>query len=212
MVPSEAAKKKAIGSKKNIEEDTDFVVRRRSWNARSRRWSNEWEILLRKSEQDGQSKTFQLPCGGSFTVHLNLLTLEEQEELIHELVDENAHLFRQYRIQGGWEPRVHFLLHSEATDADFETSVQPGYKYGAITMKAKPLSLLPKLEQLSIQLLEIANVDSWNIGVNPVVSSKKTKVASTLGDRCLDSFFACLRENHSLTVVVSITSTVLSWV
>lgn len=88
--------------------------------------------------------------------------------IAHELVDENSHLFRQYTIQGTAEPRAHFLLHEKATYEDFEMSEQPGYRYGAITMKARPLELLPAVQKLSENMLKVCNVNSWNAGVNPV--------------------------------------------
>jgi hypothetical protein len=54
------------------------------------------------------------------------------------------------QIQGNDEPRIHFLLHKDATMDD--TEVQPGYHYASLNMNAKPLNLLPKLEELSLSL------------------------------------------------------------
>ena len=88
--------------------------------------------------------------------------------LTKELIIDNAHNFRQYSIQGGPEPRAHWLLHEQASNQDFETSIQPGYKYGTITMKAKPLSMLPRLHKLAKDMATLCNVDTWNVGVNPV--------------------------------------------
>ena len=75
-------------------------------------------------------------------------------------------MFRQYRIQGGPEPRAHFLLHEQASME--EDIKQPGYKYSTITMKAKPLGLLPKLQSFATDMQSTCHVPQWNIGVNPV--------------------------------------------
>jgi hypothetical protein len=64
------------------------------------------------------------------------------------------------------EPRVHFLLHEQATDEP--EAPQPGYRYGSVRMKACPLQGLPKLCRLSKIVGKRAGVESWNIGVNPV--------------------------------------------
>lgn len=79
----------------------------------------------------------------------------------------NCGLFRQYRLQAQDEPRVHFLLHEEATD-NFEDK-QPGYSYSQVCVKARPLRKLPLLESLSKELAVFSKVESWNIGVNPVL-------------------------------------------
>lgn len=171
--------------------DADVLVRKRVWHTKGKsgKWS-EWQDLLKRSElvvpeisiarrtrsqtqqpqprqQQPVSKSFHLPLGGTFTIYPNLLSLERQEDVTNELMD-HSNLFRQYRIQGGPEPRAHFLLHSQATNEDFDSSLQPGYKYGTISMKARPLSLLPRVEQLADELLETCGVEDWNVGINPV--------------------------------------------
>jgi hypothetical protein len=93
------------------------------------------------------------------------VSIEICNEVNAELVD-NADLFRQYKIQGCNEPRAHFLLHQDATEK-FD-DLQHGYKYGGITMKARPLSMLPRLQSLACSLERLCNVPYWNIGVNPV--------------------------------------------
>jgi len=64
---------------------------------------------------------------------------------------------------------VHFLLHDRATNDDFRSSKQPGYRYARGTAKARPLSKLPLLERVSKKLATLSGVDRWNIGVNPVL-------------------------------------------
>lgn len=164
----------------------DVLVRKRVWNGE--KWSA-WEVLLRRSSpakracDDGQQKgaakpevskkVFKLPLGGTLIVYPNLLSKKRQCKLKKELFKKkNSKLFRQYRIQNNKEPRAHFLLHSKATDDgeafESETTEQPGYCYGTISMKAKPLSLLPRLRKFAREMKQLCRVKSWNIGVNPV--------------------------------------------
>jgi len=172
-----------------VDVDKDILVRKRRWNAKNKRWGD-WETLLRRSQvvvdvasttgrvtrsrskqqrvQPPVSTSFSLPLGGTFNVYPDLLSTKQQEDLTEELIVKNAHNFRQYRIQGGPEPRAHWLLHEKATFDDFDSSTQPGYKYGTITMKAKPLCMLPLLENLAKEMQNVCHVDSWNVGVNPV--------------------------------------------
>lgn len=180
-----------VSSKKKKESiDKDILVRKRHWKAKSRKWS-EWEVLLRRSQVEQESTnavrrrgsprrnklahtslssptaSFTLPLGGTFNVYPDLLSSQQQQDLSNELLEENSHRFRQYRIQGNPEPRAHFLLHERATN-DFDSSTQPGYKYGNITMKATPLSMLPTLEGVAQDMLEKCGEKSWNIGVDAV--------------------------------------------
>lgn len=100
-------------------------------------------------------------------VYQNLLSEDELKSHRQEILESG--FFRQYRVQAQNEPRVHFLLHERATNKNFETSLQPGYRYAKVTTKARPLSKLPLLEGLSKELAALNGVDSWNIGVNPVL-------------------------------------------
>ena len=63
-----------------------------------------------------------------------------------------------------------FQAHDDATD-DFENGTQPGYRYANITMKARSLSAVPKLQKLSKELAKLRNIpgEKWNIGVHPVL-------------------------------------------
>lgn len=60
--------------------------------------------------------------------------------------------------------------HEDATDG-FEEKTQPGYRYANITMKARPLSSVPKLQQLSKDLADLRKIPDgkWNIGIHPVL-------------------------------------------
>ena len=60
--------------------------------------------------------------------------------------------------------------HDDAT-SEYENKTQPGYRYANITMKARPLSSVPKLQQLSKDLATLRDIPDgkWNIGVHPVL-------------------------------------------
>lgn len=75
--------------------------------------------------------------------------------------------FRQYQIQAGDEPRVHFLAHADATPNFMER--QPSYKYAGIYMKSKPLKQFPLLNKLCNDLAPRCGVKKWKIGANPVL-------------------------------------------
>lgn len=166
--------------------DSDILVRKRNFNPQKRRWG-EWEIMLRRSEVTPPStvfgdetqvatpsqKSFSLSLGGKFTIYPNLLSSQRQQALKEELRS-NEHLFRQYSIQSGDEPRAHLLLHDKATMDDFETSSQPGYRYGCTTLKARPISMLPNLESFASDMADVCGVGEWNTGVN-VVSYRDNK-------------------------------------
>ena len=121
--------KKTTGETENLTvvlaNGTDFIIRRRRWDATKLKWSD-WLVLLTKDSPAVDNLAFPLPRGGAFHIYPGLLSEERQEDLTQELAD--ANLFRQYSIQGQDEPRAHFLLHKEATttDENFDTSVQPG--------------------------------------------------------------------------------------
>lgn len=106
----------------------------------------------------------RFPNGGLVRIYPSLLSAQLQKDLTDEL-DLAPEFFRQYPIQGGFEPRAHYLLHSDATLESEQP--QPGYRYGTACMKARPLSLLPRLEKFSKDLAETCNCQ-WRIGINVV--------------------------------------------
>ena len=162
-----------------------ILVRRRRYIDDTKRWT-EWETLLVRPAvvaehthvasrtRAGSMRTnehvqyqvfsYELPLGGRIRVFPGLVSTDKQGTLVAELL-ENSYLFRQYQIQGGKEPRVHYLLHKDATDD--ETEDQPGYKYGTITMKAVPLEWLPEIHMFAEDMEKLCDC-SWNVGVNPV--------------------------------------------
>ena len=77
-------------------------------------------------------------------------------------------LFRLYTIQGQDEPQRQFLLHKNHTD-NFDAP-QPGYRYAQITMKAWPLSMLPRFGKVSEELAVKRKIPGWHwdIGIHLV--------------------------------------------
>jgi len=155
------------------EEQGRLIVRKRTYSIKTSKWGS-WEVLLRgpaRKLRAGERfrarqhpKIIDLRRGGRVRVFPNLVSIGTVENVKKELL--NCKLFRQYRIQGNNEPRAHFLLHQAAND-DFN-SPQPGYRYGTITMKARPLGWLPQLKKLAVDMAKVCDVDYFNLGINPV--------------------------------------------
>ena len=68
-------------------------------------------------------------------------------------------LFRQYQIQASHEPRLNCLLHTKmnttgtSSTNHYDTeSLQPGYRYGRITMKARSYENLPRTLQFTKEM------------------------------------------------------------
>jgi alkylated DNA repair dioxygenase AlkB len=146
------------------------LARSRYYNAatgtylpKNKQWIDCITIDMNNSHQF--SFTIHLKRGGQITIYPNLLSEEQCVEIKKELL--KSGLFRQYRMQGNDEPRMHFLLHEDATMDD--TEAQPGYHYACVNMKAKPLHVLPKLEKISQYIADVCGVDKWTIGVDPVI-------------------------------------------
>jgi alkylated DNA repair dioxygenase AlkB len=148
-----------------------ILVRRRTFQA-NRKWSC-WEIVYARPSSPSQDCfVYIFPLGGQLRIYPDCLSVEQQTTVSEELLQWSY--FRQYTIQNNPEPRAHFLLHEEATE-DFDNEPQPGYKYGCIRMKARPLHHLPEVEQLAyiMQTCVVGACTSeecfWNIGVMPVL-------------------------------------------
>ena len=161
-------------------------MRRRTYNKKKRSW-NPWSVLWERpavSEQLGcslpssTSLTYNFCHGGYLRLYPSVLSKEQQTAVTEELLQ--CPYFRQYTIQNNPEPRAHFLLHKDATE-DFDGQAQPGYRYGSIRMKARPLPLLPQVQRLSsvVERLVVGGRPRrrlrrrrrsfWNVGVNPVL-------------------------------------------
>ncbi|CAJ1931798.1 unnamed protein product [Cylindrotheca closterium] len=107
----------------------------------------------------------KLRRGGTLKVYPNLLSEDELKSLLEEIL--SSGFFRQYKVQGQDEPRLHYLLNDKATCDEF--ALQPGYRYARVTTKARPLSQSPLLASLSKKLAAASGIDRWNIGVSPVL-------------------------------------------
>lgn len=130
---------------------------------------NKWEDVetLVCTPDTNEPFNHDLPKGGCFQVHPNMIKADELKEVGYEILKFGK--FRQHDIQNQEEPRVHCLLHEEATSDDFETSRQPGYRYANVCLKARPLSKLPLLHKIARRLADKFGVKEWEIGVHPVL-------------------------------------------
>jgi hypothetical protein len=106
---------------------------------------------------------------GNLTIYPRMVEAEEAIQLTNHLVADPG-IFRQNKCCGfSDEPRVQAHFHSEATE-EFDKP-QPGYKYGVITLKGRPLHTVPCLAQLAERCGRLCNVVGdccWNIGTTVV--------------------------------------------
>lgn len=145
--------------------------------------------VVRPTNKRNTSSSFKfiwshvLPQGGRVRLFLSLL----KEKRRRELTDEVKHSQYLY-VQCGHEPRVHFLLHKDASttatttdddddcvDADAldkanrDERPQPGYSYAPVKMKARSLHQFPHVDQLADEMRMLCGVVDWNIGLDVVL-------------------------------------------
>ena len=138
----------------------------------------------------------KLQRGGTIEYFHNILQ-EPNRKRISKYMDD-CHLFRQYKINGFKEPRIHVLLSSNANhpqsrqpqqpqqneikecenDKNDENKINkkdnppgPGYVYHHVKMKALPLNQAPVIESFASEMakkLHIPNQE-WNIGVDVIL-------------------------------------------
>lgn len=110
---------------------------------------------------------FHLNQGGRLTLYPKLVGDSERQDVSTYM--DQCNIFRQYRINGFREPRIHVLLSSNAKAQDEVKG--PGYKYHGVKMKALPLQIAPPIENLSKSLGRRFNVNNgiWNIGVDLIL-------------------------------------------
>ena len=147
-------------------QDCEYLVMEKSFfDLESKKWLVQEKTKL--STENNASRVIQIPFrrGGTVSFYPNYLQHDTQQSILDELYNNNR--FRQYRIQGEFEPRVHFLVHEDATD-NFDHE-QPGYKYGTIHMKGVPPGQFPTLIELSERAKLTCDVSKWKIGINPIV-------------------------------------------
>ncbi|VEU40669.1 unnamed protein product [Pseudo-nitzschia multistriata] len=174
----------------------------KSWDERANRWKPKRTFWVRKEAEAGGSGAcapphfrISLSRGGTVHVFPNLLGAQSVGAVKTELL--KCGFWRKYSIQGGDEPRLHFLAHENATD-NFENGAQPGYRYTNITMKARPLSALPNLQRMSKQLAKMRNIPSekWTIGVHPVLYRDNR---DSMGDHADDDQVRTNKNSVSIT-------------
>ena len=152
-------------------------------------------VAAATSQLPAPSLVVNLPRGGRLNVWRQWLDSSLIGRVRQEML--TTVRFRRYRVQGTWEPRVHCLYHAQATadQADNDSTLQPGYRYGAITLKARSLQELDVISGLTSELgrycqatklakdsedqggKSVEEQDSarndaesfWNVGVNPVI-------------------------------------------
>lgn len=203
------------------------VLRRRCYNTNG--WS-EWETL---STRDDKDFSFQFPNNtGELTIRKDFLNDERQQIIAQELMQQqkHLHLFRQYSFHSAQEPRVHFLLHSNATinpkmqqlqqqqkkeykvddaktcdayvDYHDDGAPQPGYRYGNIRMKAHSLQYLPHVEQLAQDLQSVfpTNTPDGEDDDSDCVNRNTGKRTDALTASTSSTAPACLGESWNIGV------------
>lgn len=147
------------------------LLRKRTYDATKKKWSPWSDVYTRQPQE--LSFTYNFPRGGGqLRIYANLLISCHQRAVTDELME--CGNFRQYSIQSSPEPRTHFLLHENAT-VDFDGAAQPGYRYGSLRMKSRPLHSMLEIQELSIRMQNMCQDrravkgSFWNIGVNPVL-------------------------------------------
>ena len=87
------------------------------------------------------------------------------DELLQNILACNN--LRQYHMGHKVEPRLHLLLHEDASPMDSPTGV--GYVYHGVRMKAQPFSTIEGIEQIAKQLAKEFGVVKWTIGIEVIV-------------------------------------------
>jgi 2OG-Fe(II) oxygenase superfamily/SAD/SRA domain len=119
--------------------------------------------------------SYHFELGGCLKIALDILSPESQA-MINDQIMGHSEWFREYPIQGVTEPRVHFILHKNATE-DFASQQQPGYKYRLAAMKSRPLSKMPAIEELADRLEQVV---VQSIGRNTtIVDNNNVETTST---------------------------------
>lgn len=116
-----------------------------------------------------ESIEIPLRRGGRLRVFPNFLADGRRSKVFDSA--EKCPYYRQYTAQTEVpyvEPRVHVLLSSQAKKTEMDNEVGVGHVYRGVTVKAKPLSLVPEVESLSQDLADLYRIGQWDIGVDLV--------------------------------------------
>jgi alkylated DNA repair dioxygenase AlkB len=152
-------------AQENLQKETRgrLIARIKRYNGQKQKGSVE-EIYETALADDGY--IIRLNRGGTMKVHLNFINREERLQLA-EGVTKQPDFFKEYKIQGGKEPRTNLIIHKKATTD--RNILQPGYKYRSTTMKGYPISLFSGMEELWDKAAKLSRVDEWRIGANVVL-------------------------------------------
>ena len=155
-------------------------AKRYPWDPSEKKWlsgvSYDWNDskvkISFKDLEDGTklktirpSDTIKLSHGGTIKVWRKVLSEDCLAAIKNRMLNDVP--YKQYGIQGGFEPRLHTLFHEDATHDTSEP--QPGYCYGSTRMKGSPLSDHDWINSLSSIVAGMTGVDKWEIGVNPIL-------------------------------------------
>ena len=136
---------------------------------------SDWDQLIqcRNCEQDTKDSkvVVNLHRGGQVTFYPSIIGKSDKDD-VSAFMD-NCDFFRQYRINGFREPRIHVLLSSTANcgKEDNVAQVGPGYAYHGVRMKALPLQKAPPVEKIASMLGSKFQLEknTWSIGVDLVI-------------------------------------------
>ena len=116
-----------------------------------------------------ESIEIPLRRGGRLRVFPNFLA-DGRRSKVFDSAEKCPH-YRQYTAQTEVpyvEPRVHVLLSSQAKRPGQDDEVGVGHVYRGVSVKAKPLSLVPEVESLAQDLADLYRIGQWDIGVDLV--------------------------------------------
>lgn len=165
------------------------IGRVRRYNSQTKSY-NSWEdICIPSSSNDDYSSngsnefSINLSRGGRLRFNPNLLPPAKRKKLSKAM--HNCKLFRQYSFNKVFhEPRSHVLLSSRirsnnqdlkssrsCNDIDDGGTIQPGYMYHGIKMRALPLDLVPEVANYAEELARHYKLpdNQWDIGVDLIV-------------------------------------------
>ncbi|KAG7370548.1 2OG-Fe(II) oxygenase superfamily-domain containing protein [Nitzschia inconspicua] len=157
-----------------------LLLTRKTYDSKSQTWTEKEHYFCCNDKTDNGQIFIPLSRGGQIHIFPNYIDPKTCLDIKTELVGQ-TNCWRNYAIQGGLEPRLQCLFHEKATQDDSEP--QPGYAYAQTTMKARPLSMAPKLQDLSRSIAKDRNLEYFNIGVNCVLYRDNT---DSIGDHTDD--------------------------
>jgi alkylated DNA repair dioxygenase AlkB len=182
-------------SEKNPDDDNEDIIpyyRIRRYSSNLKGFMN-WETFLmyhktKKANHNNKNVcenlknlSINLNQGGRLTIHREILEDDERKSI--ESFMDKCNLYRQYKIRGFREPRVHVLLSSTSDPEEFEEKKNNGrgknvstdgygYRYHGVKMKALPLAIAPrKVHDIAKRLAKrfCLQNEEWNIGLDLIV-------------------------------------------